>query len=186
MTQNTRMGLIAGSIVLGGAGVLLTLTLVVVLARGGGGGGESPGRVAANASVGWPALPAKRSDILSVPPLDRSEEEMVGDIVKHRWWKVPPTRQQLAELVQFIGDTNGTKNAVVFDSKGYYCRVPMDARDTKEVTLQGLTPADLTAIEGKTILYRQTIWGKRPRSKVLLTLLSYLDDETSDSFGRQR
>lgn len=181
LSSQARMGLLAVAIVGGGTLLLGCVIGIVALSSGdkkGSGKGEG------NKSEGqWTGRPKQaKSDILNVPSLSSSEKEDVEKIISHRWWRFRPSKEQLAQLIQFIGETNGTGKGVLIDDSGFYCRSVGTSREgTKNIPL----PEDAAILGKRHFVYGLTTFAKEARDKVLLTLLSYLDDQTSDSFGRQ-
>lgn len=171
LTSQARMGLLAFGIVGGGA-LILAIIVGIVVASGSSkdmrpssqtNGNEDGKKIREDKGTG------KR--LADKPLSSGNKDDDEAYILGHRWWKSPPTRSKLADLVAYLIETD-KGYAVYIGEAGEFCR--------------NHSGIDCNAKIGKRRIYYDVEGVKRlTRAEVLQSLRERLDtQEFKDGAGR--
>lgn len=126
LTPQARTGLLAVAIV-GGGTLLLGCVIGVVLLSGGSKdtrpGTQADGRADSGKGTG---KGDGNKGLADRPVSTGNEKDDESYILGHRWWKKPPTRKQLDEMVKLIVEQNkstgNTENCVAINQAGDFVK----------------------------------------------------------------
>jgi len=116
------------------------------------------------------------------PISEGNKDDDVAYIIGHRWWKKPPAREKLDDLVKFVIETHAG-NSIWIDDEGNCVRTDPEASINYGGQRTWLTPE---AMKDRRCMRWTAAGTKRPeRAEVIKKLRSELDEhEFKDGPGR--